>query len=181
MVRVNFIDYLLTEILQEKGYSPTRSSHDPGYIYLIKAVGFHGLIPGCYLGRYKIGLSRDPNSRLEDFYDNQPPCDLKIIRTIAVRDMKAIETILHKQFQKRRVNLKGRRTSEWFDLNLAQLWQVRHAYYKCERHPKLGTIQPHSVPTPALIVAGLVGLIAIATVSTQVSLQPKSITTEQNQ
>ncbi|MUG92777.1 GIY-YIG nuclease family protein [Scytonema sp. UIC 10036] len=174
----DFFTHLLTEILQEQ--SRPNSSHDPGYIYLIKAVCFHGIIPGFYLGRYKIGLSRKPEARVDDFYSNQPPCDMEIVKTIHVKDMKAVETILHKQFHKRRVTLKGRRSSEWFDLNLVQVWQVKWAYSRCERHPKLGTLKPSRIPTSALILALIAGLIAITTLSKQVSVQLEPVTTEQS-
>lgn len=49
----------------------TRNDHEPGYIYLMEAEGYHGLIPGFYLRRCKIGLSRNPQLRLENFHANQ--------------------------------------------------------------------------------------------------------------
>ncbi|MFL9455916.1 GIY-YIG nuclease family protein [Tolypothrix bouteillei VB521301_2] len=151
---------LLTELLQEQ--SRPISSHDPGYIYLIKAVGFHGIVPGFYLGRYKIGLSRDPIARLENFYDNQPPCDLEIVRAIEVRDMRAVESILHKQFQTARISLNRKRKPEWFDLNPWQFYMVQRAFSCYEKHPVYGTVASRQLPKSISIVLILASLLALS-------------------
>lgn len=150
----------------------TRNDHEPGWIYLIEAIGFHGIIPGCYLKRCKIGLSRNPQARLDAFHDNQPPCDLRIVRTIYVNDMEVVETQLHKQF--RSCNVKLKKSREWFDLNPWQFWLVQRSLDRYEKK-----LNPSRIPATALIVAGLIGGIAIATLS-QVSIQQPVITTEQN-
>lgn len=104
----------------------TRNDHSPGYCYLIEAVGFHGLIPGFYLKRYKIGLSRDPEARLDNFERSQFPCEVRIVEQIFTEDMAETESELHKLFEDCNVNLK--RSSEWFDLNTAQYWRCLWAF-----------------------------------------------------
>lgn len=59
-----------------------RDDHSPGYVYLIEAIGFHGLFPGKLLKRCKIGLSRDPDARLHRFKISQFPCDVRIVLAI---------------------------------------------------------------------------------------------------
>ncbi len=109
-----------------------RSDSLPGYIYLMEAEGFHGLVPGCYLRRCKIGLSRDPQMRLDTFHSNQPPCDIKIIRTIYVENMEAVETMIHKQFK--HCNVKLKKSREWFDLNPVDFARVNWAFTKHSSH-----------------------------------------------
>lgn len=91
----------------ESDYFPnehkTRNDHEPGYIYLMEAEGYHGLIPGCYLRRCKIGLSRNPQLRLENFHANQPRCNMKILKTVYVQDMPEVEAQLHQKFPKSQV------------------------------------------------------------------------------
>ncbi|WP_257236801.1 hypothetical protein [Nostoc sp. 'Peltigera malacea cyanobiont' DB3992] len=50
-------------------YQP-KNDHEPGFIYLMEAEGYHGLIPGCYLRRCKIGLSRNPELDLISFTES---------------------------------------------------------------------------------------------------------------
>ena len=52
-------------------YQP-KNDHEPGFIYLMEAEGYHGFIPGAWLRRCKIGLSRNPEARLDKFHRNQP-------------------------------------------------------------------------------------------------------------
>ena len=75
-----------------------RNDSVQGYIYLFKAKGFHGWIPGAVLGRYKIGLSRDVERRLQTLHSNQLPTDLEVVKVIAVEDMASIEAELHRVF-----------------------------------------------------------------------------------
>ncbi len=77
-----------------------RDDHIQGYIYLLKAKDFHGWIPGAVLGRYKIGLSRDVERRLDALHSNQPPTDLEVVKIIAVEDMAEVENELHRVFKK---------------------------------------------------------------------------------
>jgi hypothetical protein len=102
-------------------YQP-RNDHVPGEIYLFEAKGYHGIIPGLLLKRCKIGLSRNPEQRVRQiasFEGSQPPCDIAILLTVQVQDMKLIEGKLHKRFARKNVKLKKSR--EWFDL---WLWQI---------------------------------------------------------
>ena len=104
-----------------------RNDHEPGYVYLIEAIGYHGVIPGRLLRRCKIGLSRDPQLRRQNFVDSQFPCDVEIITTIYVEDMADVETELHQIFKTCNVTLEKSR--EWFDLSpwqyLKCLWEFR--------------------------------------------------------
>lgn len=101
--------------------------NEPGYVYLIRAKKFHGIIPGQLLQRCKIGLSRNPEARLETFKSSQFPCDVEIITTIYVEDMAEVETELHQIFKACNVTLEKSR--EWFDLSpwqyLKCLWEFR--------------------------------------------------------
>lgn len=108
-------------------YQP-RNNHEPGYIYLMEAEGYHGLF-AFYKRRCKIGLSRNPQRRLDNFHANQPPCNLKILTTIYVKDMDDVEGQLHQKFEKYQVKdlLKSK---EWFDFNPWQLMTVRLEFAK---------------------------------------------------
>jgi len=105
----------------KKQFTP-RNDNVPGYVYLMEAIGYHGVIPGVWLKRCKIGLSRNPELRRQNFVDNQFPCDVRIIKTIYVSDMATIEKQLHRKFDNRNVELE--KSSEWFDL---YPWQLARA------------------------------------------------------
>ncbi|MBW4450062.1 MAG: GIY-YIG nuclease family protein [Spirirestis rafaelensis WJT71-NPBG6] len=104
-----------------------RDDNVPGKIYLMKAVGYGGIIPGVLIGRYKIGLSRNPDARLEQLLSAQPCCDIEIIHTVYVEDMAKTEHELHSVF--RNSNVKLAKSREWFNLNPLQvqqcLWLMR--------------------------------------------------------
>lgn len=103
-------------------YYQPRNDHEPGYIYLFQAKGYHGIIPGVLLKRCKIGLSRNPEQRVRQiasFEGSQPPCDIEILMTVYVQDMATVEKKLQRKFDKSNVKLKKSR--EWFDL---WLWQI---------------------------------------------------------
>ena len=96
-------------------YQP-RNDNCPGYVYLLIAQGYHGIIPGLLLKRCKIGLSRNPDLRVKQiasFEGSQPPCDIAILETVYVQDMKLVEGKLHKRFKSSSVKLKKSR--EWND------------------------------------------------------------------
>lgn len=136
-----------------------RNDHEPGYIYLMEAEGYHGLIPGCFLRRCKIGLSRNPQMRLQNFHDNQPPCDIRILKTIYVEDMEAVETELHRQFKECQVKLVKSR--EWFDL---YPWQFARAKWSMSRYDS----RSPAVKLPAkLILACLVALAGVGVMLVQ--------------
>jgi hypothetical protein len=131
-----------------------RDDNQPGFIYLILAEGFHGLVPGCVLKRVKIGLSRNPEARLETFHSNQPPCNLRILRTIYVEDMAEVEGKLHHVFKSSNVKLKKSR--EFFDL---MPWQMAQVHWLMTQHEtKVWTYA--DIPKRA-IVGGLIALLGV--------------------
>ncbi|WP_414588996.1 GIY-YIG nuclease family protein [Scytonema sp. PCC 10023] len=109
-----------------------RDDHVPGYVYLIEAINVTGIIPGKLIRRCKIGLSRNPQLRLQNFIDNQPPCDFQIIKAIYVQDMAEVEDTLHHQFKN--CNIKLEKSREWFDLNPWQYTRVIWAFNRYESH-----------------------------------------------
>lgn len=108
-------------------YQP-RNNHEPGYIYLMKAEGYHGIF-AFYRHRCKIGLSRNPQRRLETFQANQPPCNIRIVTTIYVRDMADVEAQLHETFKNCQVKDLVK-SKEWFDFNPWQLMIARFIFAK---------------------------------------------------
>ena len=144
-----------------------RNDNVQGWVYLMEAEGYHGLIPGCFLRRCKIGLSRNPQKRLEDFHSNQPPCDLRIIRTIFVEDMAAVEGELHAQFK--HCNIKLNRSKEWHDFNPLQLWQVQQAFNHYEK-PRFNI----AINLPSrLVVASAIGLLGTGLLLHSAMSQPE--------
>lgn len=143
-----------------------RSDHEPGYIYLMEAEGYHGLIPGFYLRRCKIGLSRNPQLRLENFHANQPPCNIKILATVYVQDMADVETQLHNQFKHCQVKslVKSR---EWFDFNPLQMAMVRYAIAKHDIHVFTFSELPFK-----LILLCLLGLLSVGVITGRLTTQP---------
>jgi hypothetical protein len=109
-----------------------RDDHVPGYVYLIEAINVTGIIPGKLIRRCKIGLSRNPELRLQNFVDNQPPCDFQIIKAIYVEDMATVEDQLHSKFK--HCNIKLEKSREWFDLNPWQYAMVIWAFSRYESH-----------------------------------------------
>lgn len=153
-------------------HSQVRNDNEPGYLYLMQAIGYHGLVPGCYLRRCKIGLSRNPQLRLENFIANQPPCDIKILRTIWVEDMKAVEAKLHNQFQNCKVKLTKSR--EWFDLTPWQFLLVNWAFSQCDRAIKARDgFTSRALAAKVLVGSGLALLMATA-VSGQFQPKPEA-------
>lgn len=136
-----------------------QSSNEPGYIYLMQAEGYHGLIPGFYLRRCKIGLSRNPELRLENFHSSQPPCNIKILKTVYVQDMADVEARLHQQFKNCQV--KGlAKSREWFDLNPVQIAAVKWAFAKYDIH----VFSFEELPV-RLILLCLLGLLGVGIVA----------------
>lgn len=107
-----------------------RNDHEPGYIYLIEAIGFHGF--GSPLKRCKIGLSRNPAARRQNFVDSQFPCDVKIIKSIFVEDMLEAENRLHNQFNFCNVELE--KSQEWFDFSPWHYLRALAAFHMNEVH-----------------------------------------------
>ena len=146
-----------------------RNDNVQGWVYLMEAEGYHGMIPGCFLRRCKIGLSRNPQKRLDDFHSNQPPCNVKIIRTIFVEDMAAVEAELHQQFKHCSVTL--HRSREWFDFYPLQFWQVRQAFNRYEKPRFNLTANPPS----RLVVASAIGLLGSGLLIHSAMSQPEPI------
>ena len=140
-----------------------RDDNVPGYIYLMKAIGYGGIIPGALIGRYKIGLSRSPENRLDQLLSAQPCCDIQIIHTVAVQSMADAESELHSIFKNS--NVKLAKSREWFNLNPLQVQQCIWLMNRYERS--------HSPTISMKAVAG--GLIALLGVGILIghSFQPE--------
>lgn len=155
------------------GGHQVRNDHEPGYIYLMEAEGYHGLIPGCYLRRCKIGLSRNPQLRLENFHANQPPCNIKILATVYVQDMADVESQLHQQFKKYQV--KGLvKSREWFDLNPLRMAMVRYVIAKHDIH--IFTLDELPIK---LILLCLLGLLGVGVIVGRLASQPATQSQQQ--
>lgn len=145
-------------------YQP-KNDHEPGFIYLMEAEGYHGLIPGCYLRRCKIGLSRNPEARLDNFHRNQPPCNVKILKTIYVEDMADVEGELHQQFSQCNVELI--KSQEWFDFNTVQFLMVNWEFERRSLH----VFSLSDLPIK-LIIFSMIGLVGVGTVAGRLTSQP---------
>ncbi|MHC5854911.1 GIY-YIG nuclease family protein [Nostoc sp.] len=143
----------------------TRNDHEPGYIYLMEAERYHGLIPGAWLRRCKIGLSRDPEARLDRFHRNQPPCDVRILKTIYVEDMAEIESHLHEKFSDCNVDLI--KSQEWFDFNPVQFLSVQWEFEK----RRLYVFSLSELPIK-LIIFSMIGLVGVGTIAGRLTSQP---------
>lgn len=145
-------------------YQP-KNDHEPGFIYLMEAEGYHGLIPGCYLRRCKIGLSRNPEARLDNFHRNQPPCNVKILKTIYVEDMADVEGELHQQFSQCNVELI--KSQEWFDFNPVQFLMVNWEFEKRSLH----VFSISDLPIK-LIIFSMIGLLSVGAIAGRFTNQP---------
>ncbi|MDJ0617023.1 MAG: GIY-YIG nuclease family protein [Calothrix sp. MO_192.B10] len=112
-----------------------RDENVTGYIYIMEAEGFHGIFPGKLLKykRIKIGLSRNPNSRENRLNSTQPPCNINLIDTVYVYNMKDAETHLHQMFQS--CNVKLRKSKEWYDFNHFQYISLIREINKVKKNP----------------------------------------------
>ena len=155
----NDIDDVSTIVYQPK------NDHEPGFIYLMEAEGYHGLIPGAWLRRCKIGLSRNPEARLDNFHRNQPPCNVKILKTIYVEDMAEVESELHQQFSQCNVELI--KSQEWFDFNPVQFLMVNWAFAKHDIHVFTFSELPFK-----LIFLCLLGLLSVGVIAGRLTSQP---------
>jgi hypothetical protein len=142
-----------------------RDDSVPGKIYLMRAVGYGGIIPGCLIGRYKIGLSRNPEARLDQLLSAQPCCDIEIVHSVAVANMAEVESELHEIFQNSNVPLI--KSEEWFNFTPWQvqrcIWLMNQADIKRVRNP---------ISTSA-IAGGLIALLGVGMLIGQ-SFQPQS-------
>jgi len=136
-----------------KGYE-YRDDHVPGHVYLIEAINVTGIIPGKLVRRCKIGLSRNPEMRMQRLVKNQPPCDFRLVKAIFVQDMATVEDALHAQFK--HCNIKLEKSREWFDLNLWEYQMVLWAFSRYE--PRRITFE--NIPV-RLVAGGLVALLGV--------------------
>lgn len=79
-----------------------------GYIYLVEGQP----------GRFKIGLSADPKTRIANL-GVKLPFEIEVIHLISTDDMRRAERELHDQFRDRRL------AGEWFDLTPEQVQSVK--------------------------------------------------------
>lgn len=152
-----------------------RDDHVPGYVYLIEAINVTGIIPGKLVRRCKIGLSRNPQLRLQNFIDNQPPCDFKIIKAIYVEDMATVEDALHNQFK--HCNIKLEKSREWHNFNPWQYAMVLWAFSRYESHRiSFADIPKRSLVGTLIALLGLGMLIGQAMRSDAPQSQPVTST-----
>ena len=141
-----------------------RNDNVPGKIYLMKAIGYGGIIPGCLINRYKIGLSRNPETRLDQLLSAQPCCDIEIIHTVDVADMAEVESELHIIFKNS--NVKLLKSREWFNLNPLQvqrcIWLMNQADIK----------RAQNAISVKAIAGGLIALLGVGMLIGQ-SFQPE--------
>lgn len=81
---------------------------------------------GIFKGKYKIGFSKDPESRIKTFKNTRNinggyGTKSRLISTIDTKDPRALEGYIHGRFMPYRVNRKGYNTYEWFDLPEEQI------------------------------------------------------------
>ena len=130
-----------------------------GYIYLFKAPDFHGWLPGAWLSRCKIGLSRNPNVRADQIESNQPAHDIEILHTVYVDNMADIEAKLHSRFAAKNVHLNKSR--EWFDMSPVDIEWCKFLMNRYAANRR-GISYKHA----AIALAVVFGLGVVATVPT---------------
>ncbi|WP_414589334.1 GIY-YIG nuclease family protein [Scytonema sp. PCC 10023] len=143
-----------------------RDDHVPGYVYLIEAINVTGIIPGKLVRRCKIGLSRNPELRLQNFIDNQPPCNFRIVKAIYVQDMASVEDELHAKFK--HCNIKLEKSREWHNFNPWQYAMVLWAFSRYESQ----RISFQDIPV-RLIAGGLVALLGVGMLIGQAMKEPQ--------
>jgi hypothetical protein len=111
----------------------SRDDNVPGYIYIMEAERFHGMMSGL-CKRIKIGLSRNPEAREDTLNSNQPPCDITLIDKAYVWKMKDAETYLHNKFKSRNVRLKKSR--EWFDFDYVSYHVLLREFKNLKNNPR---------------------------------------------
>lgn len=78
--------------------------HNPGYVYVVKSD----------TGHYKIGRTNNPDDRRKTF-NVKLPVEIEFIVLIKTSNYVELESILHQQYQHKRVN------GEWFSLSCNDL------------------------------------------------------------
>lgn len=111
----------------------SRDDNVPGYIYIMEAEGFYGLMGGL-CKRIKIGLSRNPEAREDTLNSSQPPCNINLVDKVYVWKMAEAEAYLHKKFKSRNVHLKKSR--EWFDFDYVSYHVLLREFKSLKNDPK---------------------------------------------
>ena len=156
-------------------YAETPGSRSEGYVYFLKADGFHGALSAIY-GRYKIGLSNNPERRLVELNGQQAPCKILMLRAIQVSDMHTVEGELHKKFDA------NRKHGEWFDFWFWEKPVVNFAYDRYQHNFKVNKLARSRNLKPLGYGALFVGAIAISALFASV-ISPADVSpaTEQKQ
>jgi hypothetical protein len=92
----------LYDDVQSKRSDKPQRNKQKGFIYLVKAI-----TPDTH---YKIGLSKDPVTRIDNM-GIKLPFPIEPIHTFKTNDMHVIETYLHQKYANKRLN------GEWFELS----------------------------------------------------------------
>ncbi len=82
------------------------AQNSPGYIYIVYSIG-----------RYKIGLSKQPRRRIQAI---QSPYPIELICIIQTNDMLSLEIELHARFDH------ARKHGEWFELSDEDVEEIKH-------------------------------------------------------
>lgn len=90
-----------------------------GYVYIISNIGSFGE------NVYKIGMTRrlEPMDRIKELGDASVPFEFDVHALIFSEDAPSLETLLHKQFEKNRVNKVNSR-KEFYKVDLAEIEKV---------------------------------------------------------
>lgn len=90
-----------------------------GYVYIISNIGSFGE------NIYKIGMTRrlDPQDRIDELGDASVPFNFDVHAIIFSDDAPALETALHKAFEKRKLNMVNIRR-EFFNVTLDEIKEV---------------------------------------------------------
>ncbi|KYC34756.1 hypothetical protein WA1_49400 [Scytonema hofmannii PCC 7110] len=147
-----FREFVIEWYIERHGI-PKKYALHPGYIYLLKAEGFHGIF-SKWIGRYKIGLTTNPQKRLADLNRQQAPCPIVLVRTVPVANMLAAEQWLHDRFTVRR------RHGEWFDFWNHELRSVHSAYDRLQREnkPKFSLLKTLTILTAIGVAVAVLAL-----------------------
>lgn len=148
-----------------KGCKMLEPKKDNGEVYLFVARGFHGLIPGLWLRRVKIGKTNRVERRANELNSDQAPTEIELIRVIECKSMSTAEKEIHRLFAPQRVNMRAitvrgqlvRKAykSEWFDVPVWSLWKVHAAYDARSKNVEFKTFQSVAVTIASILVLGI--------------------------
>lgn len=112
----------IDENLKELDYR--EANMKAGYVYIISNIGAFGE------NVYKIGMTRrlDPMDRVDELGDASVPFNFDVHALIFSDDAPALEAILHKEFEDKKVNMMNSR-KEFFNVTLEEIKQVVHSNY----------------------------------------------------